>query len=161
MLRSELEGTPANKRVHTGYLPRARHQLSSINICVGIRADSCRSRREPCLGMVRRDIEALRLPLLQRKLEALGFDQAIQFDCRHAPLIGRLVDDLLSTGEGCRNLQRHSGQQNAELQDANQKVNHDRRRLPAHWCSKISPVCRVSTLHPQQLQHICAYTCIR
>ena len=76
--------------------------------------------------MVRQDVEASRLPLLLRKLKDLGYGQDIYLDTRHAPLIGHLVDDLLSTGEGCRNLQQHTEKQNAEVQHAIEEVEHDR-----------------------------------
>lgn len=72
--------------------------------------------------MVRQNVEALQLPLLLQKLNALGYGRTMHMDACHAPFIGRLVDDLISAGEGCRNLQQHAEKQNAELQHKTQKV---------------------------------------
>ena len=59
----------------------------------------------------------------------LGYGQDTYLDARHAPLIGCLVDDLLSSVEGCRNLQ-HTEKQNAEVLDATEMVKHDCWGLP-------------------------------
>ena len=72
--------------------------------------------------MVRQNVEALQLPLLLRKLDALGYVRNMHVDTCHAPLVGRLVDDLISAGEGCRDLQQHAEKQNAELQLKTEKV---------------------------------------
>lgn len=79
--------------------------------------------------MVRQNVEALQLPLLLQKLDAIGYGRIMHMDTCHAPLIGRLVDDLISAGEGCRNLQQHAEKQSAAMQHKTKKVGKSRMNM--------------------------------